>query len=181
MRTYACDSGTEVSGATLSSLIENVNHDDIAPFLDQYGLDHIRADKWYPGEIFIDFLNEMVHHPNVMYNLVAIGISIAEVAIMPAGLDNVPFAEFVSSWDEHYQANFRNGYVGRKTTVQVDHKHYKVILDQTILPDDLEYGVLYGFAKRFLPPGTPFSIWYDEDEARMDDGAERTVLHVLWE
>jgi hypothetical protein len=181
MRTYNCDPGTEVSGATLSSLIQNVNSTDIAPFLRRYSLEYIDAADWYSSEIFLDFLNEMIHHPNTMYNLVAIGISIAEVAIMPAELEHATFEEIVRSWNAHYQANFRNGYVGRKTAIQVDHNRYKVILDQTILPDDLEYGVLYGFAKRFLPHGTPFSVWFDEDLPRLDEGGAQTVLHVLWE
>lgn len=181
MRKYTCDPGTEVSGATLYSLIQNVNNADIVPFLERFGLQTIDPSSWYSAEIFVEFLNDMAHYPNVMFNLVAIGISISEVAIMPPELENVSFAKMVQSWDMHYQANFRKGYVGRKTTIKVDDRHYKVIHDQTILPDDLEYGVLYGFAKRFLPQDVPFSVWYDEDVPHMDEGGEQTIIHVQWE
>jgi hypothetical protein len=47
------------------------------------------------------------------------------------------------------------------------------------MPDDLEYGILYGFAKRFLA-GTQFTVWYDEDLPRMDQGGDQTVIHVKW-
>jgi len=181
MREYLCDPGTEVSGAALSSLIQNINRADIAPYLKRYRLERINSDAWYPAEMFLELLNEMSTHPNMMYNLVAIGISIAEVAIMPPELENASFEQVVKFWNAHYQANFRSGYVGQKKAVQVDYHHYKVIHDGTIMPDDLEYGVLYGFAKRFLPPGTSFSIWYDEDVLRIDEGGTQTIIHAQWQ
>jgi hypothetical protein len=181
MKQFTCEPGTEVAGATVLSLVQNINSDDIAPVLEQYGFSTIAPKQWYSLNAFLGLLSEMINHPNVMYNQVAIGISIAEVAIMPPHLQSASFEEMVEAWDEHYQANFRNGYVGHKQTIRVGNNHYKVIFNQTIMPDNIEYGVLYGFAKRFLPSGSHFTVWFDESVPQMDQGGEQTVLHVKWE
>jgi hypothetical protein len=131
--------------------------------------------------VFLDFLNTLHQNTNLIDNLVAIGISIADNALMPGELENFTFEQFIRFWDQHYQANFRNGDVGHKTTTKVGDEHYKIVLDQNILPDDLEYEVLYGFAKRFLPPHTHFTVWYDEDVPSRDQGGEQTIIHISWE
>ena len=181
MRTLICEPGTEISGATVLSLVENVTSTAYVPMIKKYGFDAIDANKWYPLKSYLDFLTELVQQPNLMFNLVAIGMSIAEVAPMPPELANAAFSQVVEGWNEHYQASLRNGDVGRKTTIKVADQHYKVVHDRTVVPDDLEYGVLYGFAQRFLPPGASFDVWFDEDIPRMDEGGDRTVLHVSWD
>lgn len=181
MRKLECEPGTEFSGAALLSIVENVMSAGYLPLIEKYDYDNITPDEWYPLEDFFDFLNELFQMPNQMFNLVAIGMTIAETALMPPELENPTFTEMVEGWDAHYQANFRNGDVGSKTTIKLDDQHYKVVLDGTKMPDDLEYGVLYGFARRFLPPGVNFTVWYDEDVQPMDKGGKQTVLHVSWE
>jgi hypothetical protein len=181
MRNLACEPGTEISGVAMLSLIENVRGDALIPLVKKHGLEDIDSARWYPAENYLDFLNDLVRHPDLMFNLVAIGMSIAEIGLMPPGLENATFPQMVEKWDQHYQANFRNGDVGNKTTVQVDRQHYKIVHNKTVIPDDFEYGVLYGFAKRFLPPGTQFTVWFDEDTPRMDEGGEQTIIHVQWE
>ncbi len=108
-------------------------------------------------------------------------MSIAEAAIMPPEVKNASFEQIMEGWDANYQTNFRNGPVGHKIPVLVEPKHYKLILDHTIMSDDMEYGSLYGFAKRCLPRGTHFTVWYDETAPRRDQGGEQTVLHVRWD
>jgi hypothetical protein len=180
MRKLTCEPGTDVSGASLVSLIENVHRYDIAPLVEKYGFEEIDPDGWYPLSEFQNLLTDLVTHPNQAFNLVAIGMGIAQYALMPPGFENMPFEQWVKGWNDHYQTNFRNGPVGEKTAVRVGNQHYKVIHEGTTMPDDLEYGVLYGFAKRLLPRGTSFTVWYDENIPRMDDGGNQTVLHVKW-
>lgn len=181
MRKLECEPGTEFSGAAMLSIVENVMSTEYLPLIEKYGYKNISPDAWYPLQDFFNFLNELFEMPNQMFNLVAIGMTIAETALMPPELGNPTLEEMVESWDAHYQINFRNGYVGLKTTTRLDDRHYKVVLDGTKMPDDLEYGVLYGFARRFLPPGVHFLVWYDEDVLPMDKGGDQTVLHVSWE
>lgn len=181
MRKFHVQAGTQVSGATVISVIENVNASEIAPLVQKYGYQDIEPDQWYPLEDFHRFFYELQQRPGMMSNLVAIGMGIARTALMPPGLTNPTFEQMVEAWDDHYQSNFRNGDVGHKTTILVAPQHYQIVHKNTMMPDDLEYGVLYGFAKRFLPPGTSFTVWYDEDIPPMDRGGDQTVLHVSWE
>jgi hypothetical protein len=181
MRTLSCEPGTEVSGASMRSFVESITADEYAPLVKKYGYENVDPDGWYPLSSFHDFLNELIQHPNGTPNLVSLGLSIAKVALTPPELKNPTFAQVVEGWDLHYQANFRKGPVGHKTTVKVDDRHYKIVLDRTAMPDDLEYGVLYGFAKRFLPSGSHFKVWYDDKVVRMDEGGEQTVIHVSWD
>lgn len=181
MRKIVCEPGTQVAGATVMSLIENVQAADLSELVKKYGFENVAPNMWYSLEDFLRFLAEMVENPEMTFNSVAIGMSIADTAHMPPGMESPSFTEMVEGWDAHYQANFRNGDVGHKVTVKLSPKHYKVVHNNTKMPDDLEYGVLYGFAKRFLPPGTDFTVWYDEDVIQMDEGGDQTVLHVSWE
>lgn len=180
MRKITCEPTMEVSGATMLSIVENMRADEIAPLVEKYGFEDIAPSEWYPLQDFLDFLHEMGHDPNLAANLVSVGMSIAETALMPSELEHPTFEQMVEGWDDHYQSNFRNGDAGYKQTTKVDKQHYKVAHNNTIMPDNLEYGVLYGFAKRFLPPGTRFTVWFDEDMPRMDKGGEQTILHVEW-
>jgi hypothetical protein len=181
MRVFTCEPGTEVAGATVSSLVKNLTYAEYAPLVSKYHFDEVDPDEWYPLEDFLAFLTELMASPNQMFNLVAIALSIIEVAHMPPELENATLPQMVEGWDSHYQANFRNGYVGFKTTTRIGSQHYKIVLDGIVLPDDFEYGVLYGFARRYLPPGTQFTVWYDEKVKRRDHGGDVTVLHVKWD
>ncbi len=162
-------------------IVKSVMSAEYLPLIKKYGYHDLNPAGWYPLQVFLDFLSELFKMPNQTLNLVAIGMSIAETALMPPELKNPTFAEMVEGWNAHYQANFRNGDVGRKTTIKLGDQHYKVINEGTKMPDDMEYGVLYGFARRFLPPDTQFEIWFDEDVSNMDNGGQQTVLHVSWE
>jgi hypothetical protein len=146
----------------------------------EFDLGDVRTDAWYPLQKAINFLNEMSNHPNLRSNLVATGLAIVDTALMPEELAGASFEDWVKGWDAHYQANFRNADVGQKSAVMVSPRHYMIVLDGTVMPDDLEYGVLYGFAKQLLPSSSEFTVWYDENEMSMDEGGDRTILHVEW-
>ncbi len=47
-------------------------------------------------------------------------------------------------------------------------------------PDDLVYGVVFGFARRLLPPDVYFTVYYDAALPRRDEGGIETVIHVEW-
>jgi hypothetical protein len=180
MRKLTCEPGTEVNGATVLSLIENMQSADIAPYLSKYKLENIQEDHWYPLENMQGLLNEL-HNRQMTPSFVAIGMSIAEVALMPPHLEHASLGELLENWNEHYQINHRYGNIGRKITEKIDEHHYKLTLDGGVYPDDFEYGVVYGFAKRFLPVGTKFTVWYEDGVKRLDQGGTQTVIHIIWE
>jgi hypothetical protein len=181
VRRFKVQPGTLISGAAMISFIDNANANDAAPIVKKHGFENVDPDKWYSLTDFHRFLYELEQRSAVTYNLIAIGIGVAHHAHMPPNMDSPDFAQMIERSSEHYQGNFRNGDVGHKEAIKLGPKHYKVVHEKTMMPDDLEYGVMYGFAKRFLPPGTPFTIWYDENVLRMDEGGDQTVIHVRWE
>lgn len=162
------------------SLVDNLVADQIAPYLSTYHLINLREDQWYPLQNLLDLFNDL-NKSHLVPSFVAIGMSIANVALMPDSLNQPTLPQVLEGWNEHYQVNHRNGYIGRKITQKLEEKHYLLTLDGGVYPDDLEYGVVYGFAKRFLPAETPFTVWYDEDVKRLDEGGTKTVIHVKWE
>lgn len=60
---------------------------------------------------------------------------------------------------------------------KLDDKTYRVESD-TIYPDDLEYGVMFGLVRRVVPAGTGFVVSYDETVQRKDLGGPVTVMIV---
>ncbi len=180
MRKLTCEPGTEISGATLLSLVENLVADQIAPHLSKYQLVNIHPEGWYLLQNLLDLLNDLYSSRSVP-SFVAIGMSIADVALMPDSLSQPTFEQMLEGWNNHYQINHRYGNIGRKIAQKIDEKHYTLTLDGGVYPDDLEYGVVYGFAKRFLPAGTRFTVQYDKDVKRLDQGGTKTVIDVQWE
>jgi flagellar hook protein FlgE len=180
MRRLTCDPKSEVQGGVLAALTSNLQTEAIAPYLAQFNMDHIDPDEWYPTKNYLDLLNELGEKENLTTNFVAIGMTVAETAYMPPEMEGLPFSEFVLGWNDHYYANHRNADIGSKIVEKVGDRHYQIIMD-SIYPDDMEYGILYGFAKRYLPAGTDFTVWYDEDVQRKDHGGEETVVHVSWD
>lgn len=180
MRILKCEPQVEVRGEVLLGLIHSLQSDDIAPYVQKYGLTNVKEGQWYRIELFLNLLNDLTADVNSIPNFVAIGLYAAENAYMPPELGQPTFEDMLIHWDDHYQGNHRNGNIGHKIAEKIDDTHYKMTVDHGIYPDDLEYGVLYGFAKRFLPRGTFFTVRYDENVQRLDEGGEKTVMHVQW-
>jgi hypothetical protein len=47
-------------------------------------------------------------------------------------------------------------------------------------PDSYNYGILYGFAQRYLH-GRHFTVYFDPELPRREMGGASTVIHVVWE
>ena len=61
---------------------------------------------------------------------------------------------------------------------QVDH----IVSLTDPYPDDFNYGIMYGFALRYLPPHSDFIVSYDPQVTPRDRGGEQgcTVIHIRW-
>lgn len=179
MRILKCDPQTEIIGQALLGLIQNFEADNYQTLLKKYHLLEIAPDKWYPAQNLLDLMNEMAQHHNLSSNLVAIGMSVAQHAVLPPGAEKAGLAQILEMYSQIYGMQHRNGDLGYTRTEKITDTHYKVYR-KTIYPDDLGYGTLYGLARRFLPKGTRFSVKYDEAVTRLDEGGEVTVIHVSW-
>jgi hypothetical protein len=181
MRHLTCEPNVEIRGDVLLSLLLNIRAKDIEQYVEKYGLTDVKAGNWYKIQPFLDLLNQLAFIDEQTLNFVAIGITIAETAYMPPEMSQMSFGELLMHWDDHYQGNHRYGNIGHKSTEKVNDKHYRVTLHGGLYPDDFEYGVIYGFGKRFLPKGIHFFVRYDDTVQRLDKGGEKTILDVQWE
>jgi hypothetical protein len=178
--TYTCsDPSAAVIGQNMLSFIQNVNAADILPVLEQHGLSHIEPDKWYPLQEWLDILSELSSQSNAMFNMVAIGTAISETAILPPGAEQLSLEQILFAINDVYQMQHQ-GDVGSVITEKVSDKHIKLIVCVPY-PDDLEYGTAYGFARRFLPGSTLFTVEYDANAPRHDQGGDNTIIHIKWE
>ncbi len=110
--------------------------------------------------------------------MVAVGLRVAEYQTLPPELKQASLGQMLMRWGDVYKLQHR-GEVGDIETIRVSDTHYMCI-HRNIYPDDLHYGVAYGMARRYLPPGTEFTVMYDEDTLPMDRGGDRTIIHVKW-
>ncbi len=181
MHTYACDPNTEIIGQVLMAYIDNVQSEIIQPIFKRYGITDPNPEEWYPLQPVLDVLKELSKSDSATTNLVAIGVKIAEYGAEPEDIVNQPLSVVLEHWNDHMQLAFRGGEVGTIITEKVHEKFYKV-RQKNVFPDDLCYGLAYGFARSRLPLGTNFKVYYEEYNNRMDKGgADSTVICVEWE
>ena len=181
MRHLTCNEDIEVIGVSMLSIAQNINAQDIEPFLEKHGLVDIKADEWYPAHLWLDVMNDLAKHANLMQNLVAIGMSLAEKVKLPPQLENASLPQILQSWNKIYQGQHRGGELPAHVVEKISDTEYRCTF-RDIYPDDFKYGLGYGFAKRFLPKGTRFTVSYDDMKNRMDFGdADKTVMTIKWE
>jgi hypothetical protein len=181
MRKRTCDASVEISGQTLQAYTHSAYSDIILNIFQKHGLVNITPDKWYPLSPLLDALYEIGTHPDASSSMVSIGVKIAEYWVEPPDLKTARLPMVLEGWEKHLYANVRNGDVGHITTEKINDTSYRII-HQNVFPDDLCYGLAYGFARAHLPPGTDFKVWYEDYEHRIDnDNSDKTVVCVSWE
>lgn len=143
----AFDPKTEVIGYTMTSFLDCVTHTEVVPIVRAHGVENIDPDQWYPQQLWLDILTDIVHQPNAMENLVAVGMKLAEKIIFPPSVTTIK--EALAGGSVAYQKNHRNGNPGYVT--YEDAGPTRVLLTvNTPYPDDFMYGTRYGYARRFL-------------------------------
>ncbi|MBZ0318919.1 MAG: hypothetical protein K8L91_21065 [Anaerolineae bacterium] len=182
MRSLTCDPKAEVVGLMLNSYVDNMMADESAPVFKKHGLINLDPHTWYPLPPLLSALNELAALPGLSLNLTAIGMKIGEGVPMPPELGPHPSLEKVlMAWDATYQFLHRSADVGKIWLEKVSDKHFKTF-HSVVYPDDLSYGVLYAYGRRFLPPGTHFTVRYDSDLPARDYGGTTpyTIIHIHW-
>ncbi len=183
MRHLTCDPNVEVYGGGMQMFLLNLNAAEIAPYLEKHGLSNFQPDAWYPLERFLNVLNDLAATSNVMSNYVAIGMAATKVDIEsfpPEMLERMSLEDILASFGDLYVQQFRGGDVGGISTERIADQHYQVIYREVPLPDHFLYGSVYAVARAFSK-GSDFSVWYDTDIQRMDEGGTQTIIHVQWE
>jgi len=180
MRELVCDPKAETLGIHFLAFFSNLQEHQTRPIMEKHGLTNIERDQWVPTRKMMFALNELAQDPDFMAGLVAIGIEIGKVIIFKK--EDATLEDALVGWNDSYHAVHRNGDVGQKLCEKIGPQHYKITLTD-IYPDDFNYGIMHGFAKRFLPPGTSYRIYYDPDVTPRDrDGTQgMTVIHIQWE
>lgn len=179
MPKYTCDPNAEIIGQNLMSTVVHLNRDSVKPFLRRHGLDKIDPGKWYPLSQWMAVLNDIAEEGGGSTDFVSLGLAIAETAVLPTEVENASFEEFCQGMDYAYQMNHRGGDVGQYLAENIAEGHVRVTVTAPY-PDDQAYGVLYGFARRFLPNGTHFIVEYDQHEPRQEQGGDSTIIHIRW-
>lgn len=181
MRTLTCDPEIEVIGQSMLSIVHNLRSDEIRPILEKYELTDINPDEWYQAQNWLHAMNEIAAETDVMSNFVAIGMQIAENVVLPPELQNATLPQVLEAWDAIYQIQHRGGDIGYVKVETIDEKNYRTI-HRHLYPDDITYGLAYGWCKRFLPAGVIFKVRYEDPFKRMDVGDHHeTVILVSWD
>jgi hypothetical protein len=150
-------------------------------YFEKHGLSDVDAQTWYPAQTFVDVFNEMEATGEMqMLDFVSVGLKVAENAILPPEVATMSLGEVLQTMDAAYRLNNRGTDVGEIRCEQVADKHYQLLV-RVPYPDDMWYGITYGYMRRMAPNGTRFTVAYDEDAPGHHEGGEYTVIHVTWD
>lgn len=164
----------------MSGIIENIRSEELEPLLKKHGLMEIDKEAWYPAEKWIAVMNDMADDPALESNYVAIGMKVAENVVMPPPLQGAPLGKILEMWDVIYKKQHKGDNIGGKNIEKLSDTKYRAVLND-LYPDDLSYGVAYGWCRRFLPQGTRFIVKYEDIDNRRDTtGTETTTLLIEW-
>lgn len=182
MRKLTCPPEAETIGVNLHAFTDNLQSADVRPIMEKHGVKDIDPYGWYPTMNLLNALNEIAENPNLVSNYVAIGMKIGEALPLPPEMENPTLPDVLMIWDDLYQGIHRNGDVGKIECVKHTDKHYETI-HSVVYPDDMSYGILYAYGRRFLPQGSQFTVFYDTDSPARDHGgtSEGTSIHIKWE
>ena len=175
------DPNTEVLGQPMLGFIYCLRQEEIRPLLEKHGLTDIEPNGWYPLQKWLDVLGDLTEERSgqAMFDFVAVGMKIADMAEFPPEFDTMPLEQVLSGFSASYQRDHRGGDAGEIIVEPVKEGHVKVVV-RTPYPDDTWYGFVWGLFRRYSSPGTGFRVKYDEGLPRRDEGGEVTVIHVEW-
>jgi hypothetical protein len=180
MTTYTCDPNLEIPGRVAHALLESINRDNYLHILERHGLSDINENSWYRLQGLLNVLNDMNEQGGAMMDFVSIGLAAATNSILPPELQDLPLDKFLPAYAQYYQQVNRKGDPGEIRVETRAHNHVVLTLLDIPFPDDLMYGLFYGYARRFARPGMHFTVKYDDEITRRGLGGEYTVIHITW-
>ncbi len=165
----------EILGQAVLALIRCVNAENIKPYLEKHNLTQIDPKKWYSARLMTSIMSDMSEAGGAMFDFVSIGMKMAEL------IPDTPGESFAEKFQHSDLQNvsYRGSDIGYANSEMVGENHMKVT-HRRPAPDDFLYGFLYGYAKRCLA-GRRFTVKYDEEIPRRDEGGDVTIIHIAWD
>jgi len=178
-RYQAFSPDSEMTGTAVLSFTRNILYDEIETILKRHKLDNIDPAAWYPIQSMLDVMSDIADEDNASQNFVSLGIKAAQLLYdaAPESFKKMPFDQFMMNYSSMYPTRFRNGDAGWADVEKIDANHY-LLKVRTPFPDDTVYGAIYGYTKLLRPPDTSFTVKYDPDLLRRDNGGEYTAIHI---
>jgi hypothetical protein len=176
------DPRTEINGRTAQSLIINIHHQDMEDILRRHGLLTIDPHSWYSLQTILNVLSDISEAGNSLTNFVSIGVAAAELGFGVLSEEQKAMSPeaFLMSYGQIYHTRLRGGDGGEIRTEKMNDDHFVVTM-RIPFPDDVFYGIYYGYLRHFCPPNQTFTIMYDPSHRRREEGGESTVLHVQFQ
>lgn len=173
------DPNAELNGTTALAFIRSIQHDDIAEILEARGLAEVDPQAWYSLQRILDVLSDIASHENSTTNLVSVGIAAAQLGIdkLPPEMASATLEQVLLSYPKIYQTRHRGGDAGEIEVEKVNDDRY-ILKMRLPYPDDVFYGVMYGYVRHFRPANKRFTLRYDPNSTRRDEGGEITIVFV---
>jgi hypothetical protein len=171
-----------VLGQPMLGFVESINFKNFEKVLKRHHLTQIQPDQWYPQQIWLDVFNDIAatSRGSASSDFVSIGMKLIEVMAIPPDFEAVPFLDKLRMFGQVYsQVNNRGHDIGYITT-EVLHPTHVAMHDASPYPDDFVYGAYFSYARRFLPKGTDYSVYFDASTPRRDEGGSETIVHIEW-
>ena len=181
MSIYTCDPNLEIGGYSARSLLESETRNHYLNILERHGLSKIDRDAWYPVQNLLGVLNDINKRRSAMVDFISIGLAASDNSLLPPEAQYMSFRDFFLAYGSIYPRIYRNGDPGEIQIELVEENHLAITLIDVPFPDDLIYGVLFGFACRFANDGEQFTLDYDDQHLRRDQGGDYTIIHLTWE
>jgi len=118
-----------------------------APYFAGAGLTDVQPDDWYSMTKYLKVIYDILEKESgVSFNMVAMGSKTVENAMLPPQIDTLE--KGLMALQQGWQMNSRNAQEVIWAAQKVDDKTF-ICSSFSPFPKDQEYGVLYGFARRF--------------------------------
>lgn len=150
----------------------------VDPILEKYGLDDLKPGEWVPFQSWLNVFRDISDEGRrQMFDLVAIGMSIGMGIAIPPEIDSIPAV--LASLDPVYQMHHRVGEVGNYYVEKLGERKYKVVAN---IPyqEDLVYGTIYGFCKRFVSSADRLVVEIDKNAPSLKKGDKSTTYLISW-
>src|SRR5690606_31311066 len=139
------------------------------------GLLDKKPDDWVSAQVVLDIYNVLDERGGAMLDYVAIGMIVGQDVRFPDENESeLSYREKISQILLAYPYFMRGTDIGYIQDVELSPQHliYKI---RTPFPDDIWYGIIYGFCKRFMPATIAYKVYYDANKLRFEQGGEETL------
>lgn len=145
--------------------------------LGRHGLQTVDPHQWYPLQVWLDVLNDMIDaYSDVFNEMLNVGIRILDINRFWIGPNTTNFIDVLNEWKRFYIDNHR-GDVG---TIEIHEREGKqaAITVYVPYPDEIMHGLLYALMQRFCPKDMNYTLRYDDSAPRRGQQGETTTFII---